>query len=290
METQTCKPAVYSVELEVSKTPAEVFDRIVDLAQWWPEDIKSEGLSLGAEFELSVGEGHYSKNRVIDFDPGEGFAWLTTESIRKTDGFNWTGTKMIFELKPQGSSTQVKYTYDGVVLASEADRLTQICNMAIKDFLYNYLTYGRTKQDFTVSLELDKPASEVFKALTKEVTKWWGGKDLSGRTTRLNDEFVIHHPGAHYSKQKIVELVPNQKLLWLVTKSELSWLKENRHEWTDTKLFFELSDEAGKTQLRFTHIGLTRDKECYDACTKKGWDIVIRDYLYNYIIEGKAHF
>lgn len=290
MEKQTYKSAIYSVEIEADKTPDEVFDFITDLAKWWPEDIDGSTLALGAEFELTVGEGHYSRNRVIDFERGKKFAWLTTQSVRKTDGFDWTGTKMIFELIPHGSGTHIKYIYDGVVLEQEADRLIQICNKTINDFLCNYLAYGKTKQDFTATIELGKPVEDVFKALTHDVSKWWGGKDLSGSTLQLDDEFVIHHPGAHYSKQKIVELVPDKKLIWQVTDSELSWLKQNKHEWTNTKLIFELAASGNKTLLRFTHVGLTPDKECYTMCTHSGWDIVINDYLYNYIMQGRSHF
>ncbi len=290
MGTLIYKPAIYSVEIEVSKTPDEVFSMMTDLAKWWPEDINGESMRPGLEFELTAGDGHYSKNRVIEFVPGMRFAWITTESIRETDGFDWTGTKMIFELTPHGDKTEVKFTYDGVVLEQESDRLIQICDITIKDFLYHYLTYDKTRLDFTVTIELAKPAAEVFTALTHDVAKWWGGKDLSGNTTRLNDEFIIHHPGAHYSKQKVAEFEPNEKLVWLVTESELSWLQKDKLEWTGTKLIFLLAENDNQTQLRFTHVGLTPDKECYDACSNNGWDIIIRDYLYNYITKGEAHF
>ena len=39
---------------------------------------------------------------------------------------------------------------------------------------------------------------------------------------------------------------------------------------------------AGRTRLRFSHIGLTRDKECYEACSREGWQIVIGNYLLDY--------
>ena len=59
--------------------------------------------------------------------------WLVTESIRKTDNYEWTGTKMIFELTPKDDNTMLKFTYDGVVLENEYDRLVQICDMTIKE-------------------------------------------------------------------------------------------------------------------------------------------------------------
>ena len=144
------------------------------------------------------------------------------------------------------------------------------------------------KKNFKASIELEKSSRDVFKAITHDVAKWWGGKDLKGRSTKLNDEFVIHHPGAHYSKQKLVEIIPDKKVVWLITESEMSWLEKDKHEWTNTKLIFEIAVEGDKTILRFTHEGLVPEKECYERCAHEGWDIVIKNYLLNFIITGKS--
>jgi len=53
---------------------------------------------------------------------------------------------------------------------------------------------------FTATFEVSKSPQIVFKSITHDVSKWWGGKDLLGNSTKLNDEFIINHPGAHYSK------------------------------------------------------------------------------------------
>ncbi len=143
------------------------------------------------------------------------------------------------------------------------------------------------KKDFTASIELEKSNHDVFRAITGDVAKWWGGKDLEGNSTKLNDEFVIHHPGAHYSKQKLVEIIPGKKIVWLVTESELSWLEKDKHEWTNTKIIFEISTKGDKTILDFTHEGLVPEKECYDRC-RQGWGMVIREWLFNYIINSKT--
>ena len=65
-------------------------------------------------------------------------------------------------------------------------------------------------QNYTATIEVAKSPQDVFNCL-KEVPKWWS-KDYEGSSTKLNDEFVIHHPGRHYSKQKLVEVIPNKKL------------------------------------------------------------------------------
>jgi hypothetical protein len=54
-------------------------------------------------------------------------------------------------------------------------------------------------------------------------------------------------------------------------------------------MIFEIVQKRDKTTLHFTHEGLVPEKECYSLC-HEGWRIVIKDYLFNYINGGKAHF
>jgi Activator of Hsp90 ATPase homolog 1-like protein len=142
-----------------------------------------------------------------------------------------------------------------------------------------------TKRNFTTTIEAPQSPQEVFNRI-KEVSKWWGGKDLSGSSTKLDDEFVIHHRSAHYSKQKLIEVIPNKKMVWLVTESTLYWLKKDKNEWTNTKMIFELTSKDDKTIINFTHEGLVPGKECYKSC-EQGWNMVIKDYLFNYITYSK---
>jgi len=143
-------------------------------------------------------------------------------------------------------------------------------------------------QNYTATIEVINSPAEIFQRITSDVSKWWGGKDFSGRSTQANDEFVVNHPGAHYSKQRLVEVIPDKKLVWLIIESKLSWLK-NQEEWTNTKMVFEISAKGDKTILHFTHEGLTSDKESYARCSE-GWNMVIKDWLCTLIMYGIAHF
>lgn len=278
MKNPNYRSAVYTVEIELSKPPIVVFNHVINLSTWWPEEFTGEPLNLHREFIFKTGEGHYSKNKVIEYVPGQKIVWITTESMRKTDLFDWTGTKMIFELTAINNHTRLQFTYDGVVPESETDRLARVCDFVIKEKLYNLV------ESFTVILEIPKSTLEVFNCI-QEVPKWWS-RDFEGSSSRLNDEFIIHHPNRHYSKQKLVEVIPGSKITWLVTESTLHWLQVNPQEWTNTKMIFVLSMVNGKTVLQFTHEGLVPAKECYEMCAQ-GWSTVILDRLYHYILSGK---
>ena len=283
MDKKNYKVANYSVAIELTKSPNDVFNSLINLKKWWPEDFDGEDIKLNSEFVFTTGDSHYSKNKVVEFVPNEKLVWLTTESIRKSDNYDWTGTKFIFELTPTANNTKLKFTYDGVVLENEFERLVQICDMTIKVILYGFI------ENFTATIEVSKSPQEVFNSITNDVAKWWGGKDLKWNSITLNDEFIIHHEGTHYSKQKLVEVIADKKIVWLVTEGTLYWLQNDKNEWTNTKMIFEITTNRDKTILHFTHEGLIPKKECYEKC-KQGWTMVIKDWLFHLITDGKSHF
>ena len=145
MKNQNYVSTNYSVEIELAKSPNNVFNHLINLRNWWPEDFEGEDIKLNSEFTFTTGDSHYSKNKVIEFLPNKKVVWLTIESIRKTDNFDWQGTKMIFELTPKGDNTIVKFTYDGVVLENEYDRLVQVCDMTLKEMFYDYIINEKRK-------------------------------------------------------------------------------------------------------------------------------------------------
>src|SRR5580658_5802718 len=99
-------------------------------------------------------------------------------------------------------------------------------------------------ESYTATIEVDQTAEDVFNHIN-DVPKWWS-KDFEGHSEKLNDEFIIMHTGAHYSKQKLFELIPNKKVVWLVTESQLDWLEKNKDEWTNTKMVFEITSKGDK--------------------------------------------
>ncbi len=139
-------------------------------------------------------------------------------------------------------------------------------------------------KSYTATIEVTVSPRDVFNSI-KEVLKWWS-KDFEGSSIKLNDEFIIHHPGSHYSKQKLIEVVPGKKMVWLVTESELDWLKKDKHEWTNTKMIFEITTKENTSILHFIHEGLVPEKECYTRC-EQGWDMVIKNRMFNFIITSK---
>ena len=141
-----------------------------------------------------------------------------------------------------------------------------------------------TTSDFTTTIVVDQTPKEVFDAINNP-QGWWSGV-IKGSTEKLNDEFTYRYKELHFSKQRIVEMIPDQKVVWLVTESIINYA-EDKSEWTDTKISFEIAERDNKTQLCFTHLGLDPEIECFDSCSNS-WSRLIQQSLFSLITTGKA--
>ncbi|GEC70517.1 Activator of Hsp90 ATPase homolog 1-like protein [Flavobacterium flevense] len=138
--------------------------------------------------------------------------------------------------------------------------------------------YIKKMNNYTYTFETSRSAKEIFELLLT-IKKWWSGihnETITGNSLQLNDEFSFSAGGGmHFSKQKLVELIPDTKIVWLVTESNLSFL-DNPTEWENTKLVFNIFEKGGKTHVQFSHVGLNQQIECYEGCST-AWT----QYLHN---------
>ena len=138
--------------------------------------------------------------------------------------------------------------------------------------------------DFTTTFSVDQTPEEAFAAIN-HVRAWWSG-EIEGETDKPGAEFTYRYKDAHYSKHKITELVPGKKVVWHVLDSRLS-VPQNKSEWNGTDIVFEISAKDGKTDVRFTHVGLVPQYECFDRCSN-AWSMLVNGNLRGLITTGKA--
>ena len=140
------------------------------------------------------------------------------------------------------------------------------------------------RHNFAIRIVTDKTPDEVFAAIN-DVGAWWSG-EITGNSRQLGDEFTYRYKDMHMSRQKISEFVPGRKVVWHVTEANLTFTAD-AHEWVGTDIVFVIVPGNGETELHFTHVGLTPQCECYDACSN-GWSTLVNDNLRNYIATGNA--
>ena len=141
-----------------------------------------------------------------------------------------------------------------------------------------------SQEDFTTTLVVNQSAEAVFSAIN-DIRAWWS-EDFKGQSEKQGDEYEVRFADMHYSKQKLTEVIPNKKVVWLVTDSYLSFL-DDKTEWTNTRMEFDITEKDGKTEIRFTHFGLIPESECYQDCFK-GWNYFLHHSLLNLITTGKG--
>jgi hypothetical protein len=118
-----------------------------------------------------------------------------------------------------------------------------------------------TMQSFATTFSVDQPPKQVF-------------------------ELTYRYQDIHYSKQRLVEVIPDRNVVWLVLDSYLSFA-EDKTEWNGTKVIFEIARKGNKTEVRFTHEGLVLDYQCFDKCSS-AWGFYINDSLKSLITTGKG--
>jgi hypothetical protein len=138
--------------------------------------------------------------------------------------------------------------------------------------------------DYTTAFMVDQTPKEAFAAIN-DVRGWWSG-NIEGSTDKLGAEWTYRYEDVHYSKQKITELVPGKKVVWRVLDSYLNFI-EDKKEWNGSKITFEIAKKGDKTEVRFTHVGLVPEHECYGACSN-AWGSYINGSLRGLIAKGKG--
>lgn len=136
---------------------------------------------------------------------------------------------------------------------------------------------------YKISFSVIQTPEEVFTAINL-VRDWWG--PVKGNSQKAGDEFEYRHGDVHYSKHRIAEMVPNQKVVWLTVDSQLNFVQQ-KDEWNGTKIVFEIAEKDDLTTLTFTQEGLTPALECYGGCSG-AWGFYVGESLRDLIINGKG--
>jgi hypothetical protein len=299
----------FTTSILVDQTPEEAFKAIGNFRGWWSEDIEGETDKLGEEFFYHYKDIHLCKLKLIEQTPHSRLVYqvLDNEFSFTEDKTEWINTELVFDIRAEGKQTKITFMHRGLVPQYECFK---VCEEAWTNYITNSLrllittgkgapnpkegegynaelaekwklnTMDADKKSFERSFLTNRSAHEVFDTIIN-VRSWWSGlysEEIEGTSNMLNDEFTFRAGGgAHYSKQKLVEVIPNEKVVWQVTDSNLSFL-QNPHEWIGTKLCFDICEQGDKTQVRFTHLGLEPNMECYKRCST-AWSQYLQKFL-----------
>jgi len=124
---------------------------------------------------------------------------------------------------------------------------------------------------FTVAFTTDQASEEIFRAINN-VRGWWS-EDIEGDPGKVGGEFSYRYKNAHRCRIKVTELVPGEKVVWRVLDNYFDFTFD-KSEWKDTEIHFEITARDGETEIRFTHVGLVPECECFEICSNS-WDFYL---------------
>jgi uncharacterized protein YndB with AHSA1/START domain len=138
---------------------------------------------------------------------------------------------------------------------------------------------------FSATFSVAQSPKAVFEAISNP--RGWWSEAIKGDTDKLGAVFYHQYQDTHRCTLNITELVPGKKIVWHVLQNYFDFVNDER-EWTGTDVVFEIERKDGKTEVRFTHVGLLPEQECYDVCSD-GWKTLIEGSLRALITAGKGN-
>jgi len=106
----------YQSSIAADFTPAEAFEAISRVNEWWAKNFAGSAEKLNDVFTVHFGE-TFVTFKITECIPDEKIAWHVTDCFlpwlkEKTE---WNGTTVVFEISPLGHETQVTMTHLGLV-------------------------------------------------------------------------------------------------------------------------------------------------------------------------------
>jgi uncharacterized protein YndB with AHSA1/START domain len=114
--------------------------------------------------------------------------------------------------------------------------------------------------DILHEIHIDAPKQKVYAALASRdgLSHWWTstttGESEPGKTLQFRF-------GEHVTEMRVEKLAPDEGVSWECTRSMPDWL--------GTRVTFELTEDAGRTTLRFGHRGWRQTDTFFAHCSMK---------------------
>lgn len=135
---------------------------------------------------------------------------------------------------------------------------------------------------FTTTITVDRSPYDVFHAIN-DVRGWWS-QDIEGPTDQVGGEFDYHYRDVHRCRIRVTELVPGRRVAWHVVDNHFDFVQD-QGEWKGTDVLFDIETSGSGSLVRFTHVGLVPQHECYDVCAN-AWSGYLTGSLRDLITTG----
>ncbi len=136
----------YHSSIVTHVTPAEAFEKISRVSEWWAKDFEGQSERVCDVFTVRFGNGDMYKIRIAEMKPEKRIVWDVIESfqgwVKNTS--EWAGTKIVWEIKQEKNGASIDMTHIGLVPEIECfTSCTRGWNFLTQESLLKYLTEGK---------------------------------------------------------------------------------------------------------------------------------------------------
>lgn len=136
----------FTTAILVDQSPEEAFQAINNVRGWWSEEIEGSSEKLNDEFKYHYQDVHRAHMKLIEVVPSQKVVWQVLDNYFSftEDETEWTGTKVIFEIRPVNHQTEVRLTHEGLVPEYECyETCREGWTNYIQKSLYALITTGK---------------------------------------------------------------------------------------------------------------------------------------------------
>lgn len=106
----------YTTTIHVDKTPAQVFDAVLNIRGWWSENVDGDLDELNNEWLYYYKDAHRAIIKTVELVPGRRVVCLVKENYFSftKDKAEWTDTKLVFDITEKNGKTTLRFTHQGL--------------------------------------------------------------------------------------------------------------------------------------------------------------------------------
>lgn len=139
----------------INASPRAVYEALTNLdrlSSWWTNDTTGE-TGIGGVIHFQFGDRGFFDMKVLELEPEKRVVWEVIEGPKE-----WIGTKVVWDLKPQGEGTTILFKQQGW---REPVEFMHHCSTKWASFLFSLKAHlesgkgGPYPNDFLISLDAD---------------------------------------------------------------------------------------------------------------------------------------
>lgn len=139
-------PQNYQCTITAPVSPADAFEKISRVGDWWAVNFKGSAKELHGRFTVHFARTTWSLMEIIDFKPDQRIIWDVVDCYLPIfkDPYLWKGNRICWDITRDAGLTRVTMTHEGLVPGVECyEDCRKGWNFYVGESLFKLLTEGK---------------------------------------------------------------------------------------------------------------------------------------------------